>query len=94
MNNSEKETKKWVLKNFLKVDEYNTFRQNVIDRFRKHEDKIQKLKEDCSKNVETDINIEMFGIKLIKARLINATKSLLISVIIIGICLYFISRWL
>lgn len=90
-----KDLKEWLSDNFVNSQEYKQFRRNVIDRLRRHDDKISEIKQRLdNKNIQTDIDIEMFGVKLIKARLINSTKSLLFTIILICLCLYFIFRWL
>lgn len=64
----------------------------IDNRLINHEKRIQKLENRQLVCNQSHIDLEMFGIKLFKAKLINATKGILISSIMIGLILLIIAH--
>lgn len=64
--------------------------KNINQRLNNQEKRLKQLENKQALCNQSHIDLEMFGIKLFKAKLINATKGIIISLILIGIVLLFI----
>lgn len=82
----------WIKNNFVTYQDFEDYTLAQKQRYRDLQSKILQI-EKREKVEVSNIDLEMFGIKLFRARLVNISKSILISVLTIGIVLYFIMRW-
>lgn len=82
----------WIKNNFVTYQDFGDYTLAQKNRYRDLQSKILQI-EKREKVEVSNIDLEMFGIKLFRARLVNISKSILISVLTIGIVLYFIMRW-
>lgn len=84
----------WIKVNFLMKKDFLDFKQSIINRVRNIESQMSTLKKSLPQTNESHIDLELFGIRLLRARLINVTKTIFISSFSMAIFLYFILRWL
>lgn len=82
----------WIKNNFVTYQDFEDYTLAQKQRYRDLQSKILQI-EKREKVEVSNIDLEMFGVKLFRARLVNISKSILISVLTIGIVLYFIMRW-
>lgn len=83
----------WIKKEFVTRQTFEDYTLFVKDKYRNLDNKIIQLKNKQESSNVSNIDLEMFGVKLFKARMVNISKSILISLLTIGVTLYFIMRW-
>lgn len=73
----------WINHSFIKTKPGHKIYKKIKD----HETRIKQLESGQSGCTQSHIDLEMFGVKLFKAKLMNVTKGIFISAVLIGIIL-------